>query len=104
MVNPLFPSNETGDAPPSTATMTDLGEALLGPDGPKIAGDLLARIRFLGGNIMQEMRDGTSPDRFAALEAVKNALDQAEKIMLGLATDQQAGGSSAQLLSRESDA
>lgn len=87
MVNPLFPPDETGDAPPSTVTMTDLGEALLGPDGPKIAADLLARIRHLGSGIMKEMRDGTAPERFAALEAVKKALDQAEKIVVGLATN-----------------
>jgi hypothetical protein len=69
---------------PARFAMTELEEALKGPDGKLVAGAILSRFDNLAGEIAAHQRAGPSPRDYAKAEAIGNAIAAARKIVIAI--------------------
>jgi hypothetical protein len=64
--------------------MTDLEEALRGPDGAAVCQGVTARLAALRGDVAAAIRAGAPPDAYAALEKISAALAAASGLMVSI--------------------
>jgi hypothetical protein len=70
--------------PPADFAMTELEEALKGPDGKSAAAAILARFDNLAEEIAAHQRSGPSPRDYARAEVIGNALAAAREIVIAI--------------------
>jgi hypothetical protein len=62
--------------------MTDLEEALQGPDGAAIRAGVIARLDALATNLQQQMDRGIEPNRFETARRILGAVATARRVMV----------------------
>ena len=73
-------SNADRDA--ASFSMTDLGQALKGPDANTIAATILARLDRLEDELETYKRSGPTPDNYSQAEIIASAIVAAREIVL----------------------
>lgn len=75
------PPDSTG--PTAVFGMTDLEEALKGPNGDAVRRDVIARLEALMTQLQDQLRQGVEPSRFEATHRIHAALAMANRFMVG---------------------
>jgi hypothetical protein len=78
-----FDSNASseGQEPAGRALMTDLAEALGGPDAEAVATEVMARFQAADARLAAAMEKGTSPAQFASISAIRKGLQHAGQVL-----------------------
>ncbi|KAB0676838.1 EscE/YscE/SsaE family type III secretion system needle protein co-chaperone [Aureimonas leprariae] len=74
------------------ALMTDLSEALAGPDGPTVAAELMARLDRVAEELTLEMTNGTAPDRFRSIEVLREGIRSARSVLVAVSRPAESNG------------
>jgi hypothetical protein len=72
----------TGPSQPVDFGMTDIEEALRGPQGPSVRQELLERLDRLTGEFSEKLRLGLPPTDYARAQAIANALAAAREVVV----------------------
>ena len=76
---PNNPGQPAEGVSPADFGMTDLEEALRGPNGPAVAKDLINRLNALDDSLKSKMAAGVTPEEFTKLGVIRNSFAAARE-------------------------